>query len=164
MDTSFVITTDTSSDLPQEYIDQHQLNLVTLYFIVDGVTYGYNCPQNMDVKEFYQKMRDGSAPKTQQADPEHIKTVFEPLLRQGKDILHLSFSSGLSGTTNSCRIAAEDLPKVKSKFYKANSTRRGSGIGLAVADEIVSLHGGSLDLQSQEGVGTTVSIHLPLAN
>lgn len=60
-------------------------------------------------------------------------------------------------------IAAEDLPKVKSKFYKANSTRRGSGIGLAVADEIVSLHGGSLDLQSQEGVGTTVSIHLPLA-
>lgn len=109
MDTSFVITTDTSSDLPQEYIDQHQLNLVTLYFIVDGVTYGYNCPQNMDVKEFYQKMRDGSAPKTQQADPEHIKTVFEPLLRQGKDILHLSFSSGLSGTTNSCRIAAEDL-------------------------------------------------------
>ncbi len=61
-------------------------------------------------------------------------------------------------------IAAEDLPKVKSKFYKANSTRRGSGIGLAVADEIVSLHGGSLDLQSQEGVGTTVSIHLPLAN
>lgn len=61
-------------------------------------------------------------------------------------------------------IAAEDLPKVKSKFYKANSTRRGSGIGLAVADEIVSLHGGSLDLQSLEGVGTTVSIHLPLAN
>lgn len=62
-----------------------------------------------------------------------------------------------------CGIAAEDLPKVKTKFYKANSTRRGSGIGLAVADEIVNMHGGSLSLESEENVGTTVQIVLPMS-
>lgn len=60
-------------------------------------------------------------------------------------------------------IKAEDLPKVKEKFYKANHTRRGSGIGLAVADEIIMLHGGRLDIESHEGEGTAVTIVLPLA-
>lgn len=58
-------------------------------------------------------------------------------------------------------IAQEDLPKVKTKFYKANQTRRGSGIGLAVANEIVEMHGGSLIINSEVGKGTTVQITLP---
>ncbi len=61
-----------------------------------------------------------------------------------------------------CGISSNDLPKIKNKFYKANLTRRGSGIGLAVADEIVCRHGGSLSVDSIEGSGTTVTIHLPL--
>lgn len=58
-------------------------------------------------------------------------------------------------------IPAEDLPKVKQKFYKANQTRRGSGIGLAVADEITEMHGGKLIINSEVGKGTTVMISLP---
>ena len=58
-------------------------------------------------------------------------------------------------------ISAEDLPKVKTKFFKANHTRRGSGIGLAVADEIIQRHGGTLTINSQQNVGTTVLITLP---
>lgn len=60
-----------------------------------------------------------------------------------------------------CGIKASDLPKIKTKFYKPNHTRRGSGIGLAVADEIITEHGGSIDISSIEGVGTTVLITLP---
>ena len=60
-----------------------------------------------------------------------------------------------------CGIPAEHLPNVKKKFYKANQLVRGSGIGLAVADEISVLHGGSLTVESREGVGTTVTISLP---
>lgn len=61
-----------------------------------------------------------------------------------------------------CGIRAEDLPRVKERFFKANSTRRGSGIGLAVADEIISMHGGTLEVTSKENVGTRVTILLPL--
>ncbi len=59
-------------------------------------------------------------------------------------------------------IAAQDLDRVKEKFYKANKQVRGSGIGLAVADEIIKQHNGLLLLDSTEGIGTTVKIVLPV--
>lgn len=68
----------------------------------------------------------------------------------------------ISVADTGCGIKAADLPKIKTKFYKANLTRRGSGIGLALADEIVKMHGGTLDIDSEENVGTTVLIKLPV--
>lgn len=61
-----------------------------------------------------------------------------------------------------CGIAEKDLPRIKDKFYKANQKVRGSGIGLAVADEIMTLHKGGLEIESVEDVGTTVTISIPL--
>lgn len=63
---------------------------------------------------------------------------------------------------NGCGIPAEHLPRIKQKFYKANQTQRGSGIGLAVVDEIMNLHNGSLDIESTENVGTTVILKFPI--
>lgn len=73
---------------------------------------------------------------------------------QKGDIVVLASDTGVG-------ISPDDLPKVKTKFYKANHTRRGSGIGLAVANEIVEMHGGSLIINSVLGKGTTVMITLP---
>lgn len=62
---------------------------------------------------------------------------------------------------NGCGIKKSDLPKIKTKFYKANHTKKGSGIGLAVADEIVAMHGGTLTVESEEKKGTKVTILIP---
>lgn len=59
-------------------------------------------------------------------------------------------------------IPPEELPRVKMKFYKGSSKARGSGIGLAVSDEIVRLHGGTLEIESTIGEGTAVTIRLPV--
>ncbi len=62
---------------------------------------------------------------------------------------------------NGCGIKKSDLPRIKTKFFKANHTKKGSGIGLAVADEIISMHDGILSLESEEGKGTKVTITIP---
>lgn len=67
----------------------------------------------------------------------------------------------ISVEDHGCGISPEDLPKVKQKFYKANLTRRGSGIGLAVADEIVSAFLGTLEVTSVVGEGSTITIRIP---
>lgn len=81
-------------------------------------------------------------------------TVSVEAYEQKGDIVVLVSDTGVG-------ISPDDLPKVKTKFYKANHTRRGSGIGLAVANEIVEMHGGSLIINSVLGKGTTVMITLP---
>ena len=78
------------------------------------------------------------------------------VLDQGKSV-HIVI------TDTGCGIAPDDLPRIKDKFYKANQNVRGSGIGLAIADEIIALHDGSLDIESGISVGTTVTISLPVA-
>ncbi len=64
---------------------------------------------------------------------------------------------------NGCGIADADLPRIGEKFYKANFTRRGSGIGIATCNEIVRLHNGMLGIESKEGEGTKVSVALPVS-
>ena len=72
------------------------------------------------------------------------------------DMIHVVISD------TGCGIAKKDLPRIKDQFYKANQKVRGSGIGLAVADEIMTLHKGKLEIESTEDVGTTVTISIPV--
>lgn len=105
----YIISTDTSCDFPLEYVKQHQLPLVTLFYSIDGVTGENGCPSSDVLKNFYDKMRAGSMTKTQQASIEDTEKVFREILQEGKDILHIAFSSGLSGTANATRLAAENM-------------------------------------------------------
>lgn len=83
----FVITTDTSADLPSDFLEKNQISTISLYYIIDEITYGYQCTRNLTIRNFYDKMKSGSMPKTQQADPEQAKDIFTSILKRGKDIL-----------------------------------------------------------------------------
>ncbi len=106
---NYIITTDNTTDFPKEYIEKHGLRVVDLTYSIDDVAYGV--PENPahSSKEFYELMRAGKTPKTTQVNPDGAKKFFEEILKEGYDILHIAFSSGLSGTCNSMNIAAEEL-------------------------------------------------------
>lgn len=101
------------------------------------------------IRQVFINIIDNAIKYSDPGDQVHV----EAIERHGNIIVSVSDTG--------CGIKASDLPKVKTKFYKPNHTRRGSGIGLAVADEIIREHGGSLDIASEEGIGTTVTITLP---
>ncbi len=107
------------------------------------------------------------------ADPDRIKQVFVNILDNaikytpegGRIAVTAELSAktlGICFADNGCGIAEEDLPHVKEKFYKANISVKGSGIGLAVCEEIISLHKGSIQIESKLGEGTQVTVTLPL--
>ena len=111
------------------------------------------------------------------ADPNRLKQVFMNILDNAlkysrapsKIFVKAEFSEldggpavKISIADQGCGISKEDLPHVFDKFYKANVSVRGSGIGLAVTNEIVNLHKGKLEIDSEEGKGTLVTIYLPV--
>lgn len=104
---TYVIMTDINADLPEEYIREHGLEVLSLSYMIDGETYDRNHP--LEVGEFYKRMRNGSMPTTSQVNPDQAKKAFTACLKQGKDVLYIAFSSALSGTYNSGRIAAEEI-------------------------------------------------------
>ena len=108
------------------------------------------------------------------ADPDRIKQVFVNILDNAIKYTNeggsITITAGITGkellisiTDTGCGISEEDIPHIKEKFYKANLSVKGSGIGLAVADELVELHNGKLNIRSKQGEGTTVDILLPLS-
>lgn len=105
---SYVIVTDTTTDLPESYYREHQLTVLPLSYILDGETY-YRGGKELPYQEFYAKMRAGSMPTTSQINPQTARRFFEPIVKEGKDILYIGFSSGLSGSCGSAQIAAQDL-------------------------------------------------------
>lgn len=97
----FIITTDTTCDLPQEYLDAHKIGMLPLYYSLNGTVYGED--NVLEPKEFYNIMRQGALPTTMAVNPDIARQVFTKLLEKGYDVLHIAFSSALSG---SCSVAA----------------------------------------------------------
>lgn len=104
---NFVILTDNTVDMPVEWLNEHEVGYECLPCSMNGVVYDKKNP--IDTKLFYRQMREGAMPTTSQMNPAMAEAMFETYLQEGKDILYLAFSSGLSGTCNSARIAAEEL-------------------------------------------------------
>ena len=98
---NFKIVVNSTADLPLSYIKENDLGLLYLQCIIDGKTYGEDNAEELDLKDFYQMMRDGKMPTTSQINPAQAKAMFEECLETTQEILCIAFSSGLSGTYNS---------------------------------------------------------------
>lgn len=128
----FVITTDNNSDLPLDYYEKNGIGVVSLTYTLDGKT--YDMYTALPSHEFYDSMRNGSMPTTAQINPTDARELFEPYLKKGMDILHIAFSSGLSGSYNSSRIAAEELKEEypDAKIITIDSLAASLGQGMLV--------------------------------
>ena len=106
----FVIVTDSSCDLPNDLVQKLELHVVPLAFIMGDKTY-WNYPDNREVspEDFYGRQKQGQMATTNAVNVGQATDVLEPILKQGKDLLVLAFSSGLSTTCNSFQIAATEL-------------------------------------------------------
>ena len=106
----FIILTDSSADLDADMVRQLDVQVLPLAFIMNEHTY-YNYPDNrdMDPRIFYDRLRKGELATTNAVNVAQYTETLEPLLQAGKDVLILAFSSGLSNTYNSSRLAVEEL-------------------------------------------------------
>lgn len=130
---NFVIFTDSSTDLPSDVAKSLNLEVLPLKFIFgEEVFPNYLDNRSMDPKAFYERIRQGELPTTSQINVSDYEEALTPFLEQGKDILILSFSSALSGTYNSARIAKEELeqkfPKRKIALVDTKAASLGEGL------------------------------------
>lgn len=132
MEKKFVIVTDSACDMPAEYIEKHGLECVKLGFLMNNVLYGGEDGGEMDVKEFYDRVRKGAMPTTYQVNVEAAKAHIEPYLEKGQDVLVVAFSGALSGTANSFTVAAKELQEKYPgrKIFVSDSLCASMGEGL----------------------------------
>lgn len=103
----FYITTDSNSDLPQEYIDKLSTVIIPQYYSFGDTVYGDEL--NMAPAEFYERMKNGELPQSQACNPAVIEDKFREILDKGCDIIHIAFSSALSGSYNNVCMVTREL-------------------------------------------------------
>lgn len=132
----YVITTDSTVDLPKEYLKEHHITYLPLSYMINGDT--YKDMDGLSHKEFFDCIRKGAMPTTSQVNPDEAKEKFESIIKEGKDILHIAFSSGLSGSYNSACIAAKELSDLypKAKIIVIDSLCASLGEGLLLCKTI----------------------------
>jgi len=129
----YVILTDSTCDLTKDQIRDLELDVIQLSFTLNGNTYKGQEVADLDTKEFYNAVRNGSMPKTAQVNPEDAEKFLEKYLKNGQNILYIAFSSALSGTYNSVKIAAEELsPKYEAQAIVIDSLSASMGEGLMI--------------------------------
>lgn len=131
----YIIVTDSSADLSTELVQEAGVEVLPLRFTIEGQT-KYNWPDNreMDPKEFYSRLRGGEMATTAAVNMDQYLTMLEPVLQAGKDVLVLAFSSGLSATYDSARLAGEELREKypERKLFVVDTLCASMGEGLLV--------------------------------
>lgn len=136
----YIISCCSTADLTREHFEKRDIQYICFHYELDGVPYPDDLGQTLPFDKFYQAMMDGADTKTSQINADEFEAYFEPFLQQGKDILHLCLSSGITGVFNSANIAKDMLEEKypDRKICIVDSLAASSGFGLLM-DKLADL-------------------------
>lgn len=136
----FILSCCSTADLTKEHFEKRDIKYICYTYELDGVVYPDDLGQSMSSEEFYRAMVNGAQTKTSQINAVEYEAYFEPFLKEGRDVLHISMSSGITGSVNSARIARDTLLEryPERKLYIVDSLTISSGYGLLM-DKLADL-------------------------
>lgn len=157
---NYVIFTDSACDIKPELLKEWGVEFIEMSFRFEGEDKSYYNNQ-LEIKDFYNKMRNGGIAKTSAVNPEDFSNAFSEILKQGKDILYLGFSSGLSTTFNSARIAAEELKPLypERKIIAVDTLCASAGQGLILYLTVQKKNEGA-DIESAAAFAEGIKLNL----
>ena len=157
---NYVIFADSSCDLSEKMLKERNVFYTSLSFRFDDTEKEY-FNNEMPIKAFYDKMRSGGVAKTSAANSASFVLAFEELLKDGKDILYLGFSSGLSTTYNSARLAAEQLNNKypKRKIITVDTLAASAGIALLL-DMVIDKKNAGATIEEAAEFAETVKLKI----
>lgn len=144
----YVISCCSTADLSEEHFHSRNISYVCFHFELDGVEYPDDLGRSIPFDEFYRRMANGASTKTSQINVEEFTEYFEPFLKEGKDILHVSLSSGISGVFNSASLARNLLMQKypERTILIVDSLGASSGYGLFM-DQLADLRDEGYSIQ-----------------
>ena len=130
----YKITCCSTADMPASYFEERKLPYVCFQYRMDGVEYPDDLGKTMSFAEFYDRISKGAEPTTAQVNAQQYMDFFEPILKEGKDILHFTLSGGISGSVNSANIAKTQMEEKypERKIIVIDSLAASSGFGMLV--------------------------------
>ncbi len=137
---NYIISCCSTADLSKEHFDKRDIKYICFHYELDGKQYEDDLGQSIAFDKFYSMMQSGAQTKTSQVNAEEFEEYFEKFLKEGKDIIHVTLSSGISGVVNSAMIAKADLEEryPDRRIYIVDSLGASSGYGL-IMDKMADL-------------------------
>ena len=128
----YVISCCSTADLTKEHFEKRNISYICFHYELNGKEYADDLGQSMPFDQFYKAMQDGASTKTSQVNADEFEEYFEGFLKEGKDVLHVCLSSGISGVINSANVAKADLEEKYPgrKILVVDSLGASSGYGL----------------------------------
>lgn len=144
----YIISCCSTADLTKEHFESRQISYICFHYELNGKEYVDDLGQSMDFHDFYRAMANGATTKTSQVNADEFIEYFTPFLEQGKDILHVTLSSGISGVHNSAMVAKQDLEErfPERRIFIVDSLGASSGYGL-IMDKLADLRDEGMELE-----------------
>ncbi len=145
----YILSCCSTADLSAAHFESRNIKYVCFHYTMDGKQYSDDLGKTMSSEDFYQAMVDGAETKTSQVNVDEYENYFEPFLKAGYDILHVSLSGGISSSVNSAKIAAGELREKypERKVLIVDSLGASSGYGLLM-DKLADLRDGGMDIDA----------------